>query len=431
MRQPQITPIEGGFLLTDPYGVYEKPLALTEGGLFLLSLMEGRTLEEVQEEVFKAHGVLVPKKELEELVKALEEAGLLLTEKVMERLREEEAKLKRERPMRLAGLSYPQGEKEARAFLEAFRAAYPGEGKEAEVLLLPHLEPARIPEAYGAALAVLERTREPERIYLVGVAHRPLEAKAAALPVPFHTPFGPMEPDLPALQALDALLPYELFNTPLAFREEHSLELPLFFLKGRYPKARLVPLLVGRRGPELGEALRVVLKDHPGLVVLAVDLSHVGPRFGDEPRTRSCAALAWLRGPQVRGRAPEPPPGGGGQAAGPGLSGAARPGRARGRLGLPGGKPHPHRRHRGGGKPRPPPPGQARGGPGPPPGPRGPHLKRGGGRNLGLLSTPPWLLPRRGPHKDAPEPAMGSHPRNFLPGPPCWRKPAWGGIRGP
>ena len=116
LREPQITPIEGGFLVSDPYGVYEKPLALTEGGLFLLSLMEGRTLEEVQEEVFKRHGVLVPKKELEDLAKALEEAGLLLTEKVEARLKEEEEKLKRERPMRLAGLSYPEGEREARAF---------------------------------------------------------------------------------------------------------------------------------------------------------------------------------------------------------------------------------------------------------------------------------------------------------------------------
>ena len=83
--------------------------------------------EEVQEEVFKRHGVLVPKKELEDLAKALEEAGLLLTEKVEARLKEEEEKLKRERPMRLAGLSYPEGEREARAFLEAFRASYPGE----------------------------------------------------------------------------------------------------------------------------------------------------------------------------------------------------------------------------------------------------------------------------------------------------------------
>lgn len=55
--------------MSDPYGVFPKPLALTEGGLFLLSLLEGKTLEEVQEEVFKAHGVLVPKKELEDLVK--------------------------------------------------------------------------------------------------------------------------------------------------------------------------------------------------------------------------------------------------------------------------------------------------------------------------------------------------------------------------
>ena len=40
LREPQITTIEGGFLVSDPYGVYEKPLALTDGGLFLLSLME-------------------------------------------------------------------------------------------------------------------------------------------------------------------------------------------------------------------------------------------------------------------------------------------------------------------------------------------------------------------------------------------------------
>jgi len=101
--------------------------------------------------------------------------------------------------------------------------------------------------------------------------------------------------DLPALQALDALLPFELFNTPLAFREEHSLELPLFFLKGRFPEARVLPLLVARRSPELGEALKVVLRDFPGLLVLAVDLSHVGPRFGDTPLTRTLAEEARRR----------------------------------------------------------------------------------------------------------------------------------------
>ena len=295
LREPQITPVEGGFLLSDPYGIFPKPVALTEGGLFLVSLMEGKTLEEVQEEVFKAHGVLVPRQELEDLLKALEEAGLVLTETVERRLMEEEESLRKERPMRLAGLSYPQGEREARAFLEAFRASFPGEGMRAEILLLPHLEPSRVPEAYGAALAALEGTPEPQRIYLVGVAHRPLKEKAAGLPVPFQTPFGPAEPDLAALQALDALLPYELFNTPLAFREEHSLELPLFFLKGVFPKSKVLPLLVGRRSPELGEALKMVLKDHPGLVVLAVDLSHVGPRFGDKPFSRPLAAEARRR----------------------------------------------------------------------------------------------------------------------------------------
>lgn len=198
--------------------------------------------------------------------------------------------------MRLSGLSYPAGEKEARDFLHAFRASFPGEAKlHPHILLLPHLEPSRVPEVYGAALAALEGLSPPERIYLVGVAHRPLKEKAAALPVPFHTPFGPALPDLPALEVLDALLPYELFNTPLAFREEHSLELPLFFLKGVFPRSKLLPILVGRGSPQLGEALRVVLRDYPGLLVLAVDLSHVGPRFGDPPLSPTLAEEARRR----------------------------------------------------------------------------------------------------------------------------------------
>ncbi len=283
VRTPQITPVEGGFMLKDPYGVYEKPLFLTEGGLFLLSLMDGRTLEEIQEEVFKQHGILVPKKELEDLVSALEESGLLLSEKVEKRLKEEEERLRSRRPMRLAGLSYPKEEKAARAFLDAFRASYEGEAPGALALLMPHLEPGRVPEVYGAALAALERTPEPERVLLLGVAHRPLQEPLAALPVPFETPFGPAEPDLEALRHLDALLPFELFNTPLAFREEHALELPLFFLKGRWPQARYLPLLVQQSTPLVEEALRLLLKDRPSFLVLAVDLSHVGPRFGDAP----------------------------------------------------------------------------------------------------------------------------------------------------
>ncbi|MCH1928467.1 MEMO1 family protein, partial [Shewanella sp. C31] len=74
-----------------------------------------------------------------------------------------------------------------------------------------------------------------------------------------------------------------------------SLELPLLFLQGAFPKAKVLPLLVGRRTPELGEALKVVQGDFPGLLVLAVDLSHVGPRFGDAPLSRPLAQEARRR----------------------------------------------------------------------------------------------------------------------------------------
>lgn len=308
LRPPRVIPTQQGFILADPYGVFQEPVVVGEGGLHLFRLMQGRTLEELQSELLK-QGVLLPKEELENFLRALEGAGLLLTEGVEARLQEAEAELQRGRPVRLAGVSYPKAPEDARAFIRAFRASYAGEGKRADVVVMPHLEPARVPEVYGATLASLEVTPPPERIYLLGVAHQPLQEAAAALPVPFETPFGPAEPDLAALQALDALLPFELFNTPLAFREEHSLELPLFFLKASYPAARVLPLLIGERSPGLGEALKVLLPDYPGLVVLAVDLSHVGPRFGDRPLDPALAEEArgrdvgFLEG-LIRGEAP-------------------------------------------------------------------------------------------------------------------------------
>ncbi len=287
LRALDIQPTAEGYLLRDPYGVFEQTLVLSPEAMVLASLLDGtRDAADLQAFLLKTSGSVVPKEKIEELIQALERAAFLETEATRKKLAEaERAFLSAPRPMALAGISYPGEEAAFKAFVQAFRAFAPEVPEApAKALLLPHLEPRRVPEVYGAALEVLARTPAPERVLVVGVAHRPIAEPAAALALPLKTPLGSLEADLEALSALDALVGFELFNTPLAFKEEHSIEFPAVFLKAFWPETKVLPLIVASddrtRLGELARALALLRREAPFFPLLAVDLSHVGGRFG-------------------------------------------------------------------------------------------------------------------------------------------------------
>ncbi len=290
LRMLDIQPTPEGYLLRDPYGVSEEVLVLSPEAMYLASLMDGtRTLEDIQAEILKGSGSVIPKEKLEELQSALEKAGFLETEEISKKIAEaERAFLSKPRPMALAGASYPETKEGFEAFLNGMLAFAPEvEEKPLKALLMPHLELRRVPEAYGAAYQAMQRTPAPERVLILGVAHRPIQNPAAALPLAIETPHGVLEADLEALQALDALVGFELFREPLAFKEEHSIEFPALFVKAAWPNAKVLPLIVSSEDEaalaELAEALRLLAKERPFFPLLAVDLSHVGGRFGHGP----------------------------------------------------------------------------------------------------------------------------------------------------
>ena len=287
LRTLDVQPSPEGYLLRDPYGVSDQVLVLSPEAMYLASLLDGtRDAADLQAFLLKSSGSVVPRETLEELIQTLDRAGFLETEATQKKLAEaERAFLKGPRPMALAGVSYPGEEAGFRAFLKAFEAFAPKvPAAPLRALLLPHLEPRRVPEVYGAAFQAMAGTPAPERVLVLGVAHRPIAAPAAALALPFETPLGRLEADVEALTALDALLGFELFNTPLAFREEHSVEFPAVFVKAFWPNARILPLIVASEDEaalgELAEALALLRRDRPFFPLLAVDLSHVGGRFG-------------------------------------------------------------------------------------------------------------------------------------------------------
>jgi MEMO1 family protein len=303
LRELNVHPVEQGFALSDPLGISAEVLVLSPQALQLAGMLDGsRDLADIQAEILRASGQLIPKSTLEELAQALEKAGFLENEAFLDKLRATERAFLQgaKRAMALADHSYPQDPEAFKAFIEVFRAAAPASSapREPRALIMPHLEPRRVPEIYGAVLEALASVRAPERVLVVGVAHQPLQAPAAALPLPFETPLGDVAVDFAALGTLNALLDFELFNTPLAFKEEHSLEFPIVFLKAAWPEAdfSVIPLLVHaeeRRSLQaLAEALGLLQRDYPSLIVASVDLSHVGYRFGEKPFDRELARTA-------------------------------------------------------------------------------------------------------------------------------------------
>ncbi len=288
--KPKLRPVEvqqtpEGYLLSDPTGISPAALVLSPEALYLASLFTGeKTLAEIQAELERA-GSRLPLEKLEELARALEEAGFLETPQIQARVRSLEETLKKgPKPMKHAGSSYPADPEAFRPYFETFLAVAPEvPDRAAKALLLPHLEPRRVPEVYGAAFRALKRTPAPERVLVLGVAHRPIQTPAAALATGFETPLGTLSADHEALATLDALLGYELFSDPLALLAEHSLEFAAVFLKAIWPETRVLPIAVASHDPaaldELGQALRLLGRNHPFFPVLSVDLSHVGARF--------------------------------------------------------------------------------------------------------------------------------------------------------
>jgi hypothetical protein len=95
----------------------------------------------------------------------------------------------------------------------------------------------------------------------------------------FETPLGRVPVDAEAAAAL--LREPVALDLPEPHVQEHALEMQLPFLQRRWPRLRIVPVLMGRQGREeslaLGEALARAARAHDALLVASSDLSHYHP----------------------------------------------------------------------------------------------------------------------------------------------------------
>ena len=185
-----------------------------------------------------------------------------------------------ERPPAVAGRFYPAHPDTFRKQLDHFleKGKPPAFRGKAIALLVPHAGLEFSGEAAAAAFnAVLPE--DVETVLMVGTAHYVGVEGAALFPGAYATTLGRVEYD-PTLGA--ALMESDLIRPmPEAHDREHSIEVNVGFLQRRFPKAKLVALVMNAEdlptAEKIGEVLARAARGRKVLLVASSDLSHYPP----------------------------------------------------------------------------------------------------------------------------------------------------------
>lgn len=308
MRWFEALPVMHGgreaFYLRDPEGIAANGFVVSREVVFIVSMMNGkRSLRDIQEEFFRASGVLVQTEQLELIVGTMDENVFLHNERYLS----EKGRLQKEyldEPCRrsfLAGKSYPG----ARNELEGLMARMLGDteapvvGRRITGLIAPHIDYDRGWKVYRDIYSYLPQA-EPSLVVIFGTCHHYMRNLISISLKDFATPLGIVKncADMGQRMKTSRVLRGLIEEWP--HRNEHSIELqlPIIQFLARQKNVEIVPVLTGsfheyiegskdlRRDGlgEIVEELRTALQSsrRPYLIVAAADLAHIGAQFGDE-----------------------------------------------------------------------------------------------------------------------------------------------------
>ena len=286
VRFLDIQPYGDKFLLRDPVGI--SPTFIVSPELvFILSFLDGsKDLRDLQVEIFRKTGQIVNTKDLEEIIKFLDENFLLYNERFLKKLEEERRNLleKGVREPSHAGEAYPNSPEELKSFIEK-QLSYNLPKTEAKGIIVPHMDLRVAGKVYGKVYSLI-RENKYDVVLLLGVSHYFHEKPFSVLPLDLKTPLGILSVDRERIKTLSALFDYNIFHDILAYKQEHSIEFQAIFLKYLFPDIRVIPAIVSYGDIEtlkdIANKLTEILKDAKNpLVISSVDFSHVGRKFGD------------------------------------------------------------------------------------------------------------------------------------------------------
>jgi len=317
LRRLMILPVRDGerelLLVNDPLGIMKGQPVLGIESLAILQLLDGTvSMQDIRTAVMRESKDLRVGNMITDFVAQLDELLMLESprfERALAAARADYHALEI-RPAALEGNSYPEAREELEAFLDGHfaQAAADRESQGApaatalpRAILSPHLDPRREGALMARAFLELpERVPGPVRFVIFGTGHQLAGDFCALTRKHFQTPLGKAACDTAFVDRVARDLGENAYRSELAHRDEHSIEFQVLYLQRRMGGTpfTIVPILCGgfyellddgrepRKDPAvegLVTAVRAAEAELGGatVYVAGVDLSHVGPRFGD------------------------------------------------------------------------------------------------------------------------------------------------------
>jgi AmmeMemoRadiSam system protein B len=308
--------------LRDPAGYAPSVVMLPGGVVEIVALFDGsHSIVDIQAELMRRHGEIVPRAQLEALVGGLDEHGFIESPRFAERRAAIEGEFLASpiRPASHAGGAYAAEPDELRRAMDEFFAHPEGPGPiewpaasggPVAGAIAPHIDFHRGGPAYAWAYRRLAERCDGDLFVIFGTCHAGMRDPFALTRKDYATPFGPAAVDRDFVEALAARAGQDCFASELAHRGEHSIEFQAVFLRYLYGTRReftIVPILASfahealarGQGPEddprvprfleaVGETMAA--SGRRVVVIAGADLAHMGPRFGD-PEPISAAEL--------------------------------------------------------------------------------------------------------------------------------------------
>jgi len=284
---------------------------------YLTAQLDGEsTIRDLQADFALRFGELITTEQVADLVRQLDEALFLDTP----RFRSTYETIRRTfldaavRPAFHAGTAYPDETDAALEEVDGYftHARGPGpirtvprESTDDSLLAVfaPHYDPRRGGFLLAHAFKPLAAMDRLDRLVVLGTNHQIGTELYTATRKPFETPFGRVPVDEAFLDLVEEDYPADLHRDEFCHRREHSVEFQAMMLAYAWRKLDrgepppIVPLLVGSfhelhdADPREDERIESLVNglEHAArclggrtIFLAAGDLSHVGPRFGDE-----------------------------------------------------------------------------------------------------------------------------------------------------
>ncbi|MDM8004925.1 MAG: AmmeMemoRadiSam system protein B [Phycisphaerae bacterium] len=313
LRRVEAFPVSDGearrplYVIRDPCGLAQGLITLSPVAMLILSLMDGENdLLDIQE-LFARHTLqLLPRQQLEDMVRQLDEAHFL-DSPAFEAHYNSLVEDYRAAPARVSGGEESFGAAPGQMGTVIRQMLFDGQDTPGRInrklvgLVAPHLDYPRGAPAYSKAYRLVAATSPPRRVIILGTNHFGQSSSVVATRKDFQTPLGTTKTDGPFIESLEKRLGTGLCEHEFDHQREHSVELQLLILQHLLGPERfeIVPVLCpdvcgptgtapyDGRGADLhefGEAVGELVRADgtPTLIVAGADLSHVGGQFGDQ-----------------------------------------------------------------------------------------------------------------------------------------------------